>query len=265
MSLRMERIADANDPRLADYRLPAATEPARRDTFVVEGRLLVRKLIASRFALRSVLTTHNGLPEIERALAVRGEGTSVYLAEPDTIARVLGFAFHRGCLAVAARPASPTLDELLVRTRGTVLGLEGVTNPDNIGGVFRNAAAFGADGVVLSPGCGDPLYRKAARVAMGGSLAVPFVHAPDWPAALARFKAAGFALVALVPDADAVELCALRVPARVALLLGAEGEGLSAATRAAADVVATIGMVPGADSLNVATASGIALYHLRAR
>jgi tRNA G18 (ribose-2'-O)-methylase SpoU len=261
VSIRVERIADADDPRLADYRLPSGAERS----FVVEGRLLVRKLIASRFALRSVLTTHAALAEIEPALAPRGEAVPVYVAETDTIARVLGFAFHRGCLAAAERPGSPSLDELLAAAGRLVVGLEGVTNPDNVGGVFRNAAAFGAGGVVLSPGCGDPLYRKAARVAMGGSLAVPFVHAPDWPVALERLKATGFTLVALVPDADAVELRAVRGPARVALLLGAEGEGLGAATRAAADVVATIGMAPGADSLNVATASGIALYQLCAR
>jgi tRNA G18 (ribose-2'-O)-methylase SpoU len=260
----VEPIADADDPRLADYRLPHGTERARGRAFVVEGRLLVRKLIASRFTLRSVLTTHNALAEVERALAARGDAC-VYLAAADTIARVLGFAFHRGCLAAAERPDAPSLETLLAGPARVVLGLEGVTNPDNVGGAFRNAAAFGADGVVLSPGCGDPLYRKAARVAMGGSLAVPFVHAPDWPAALARLRAAGFTLVALVPDADAVELRTLRVPARVALLVGAEGDGLAAATRAAADVVATIGMAPGADSLNVATASGIALYHVCAR
>jgi tRNA G18 (ribose-2'-O)-methylase SpoU len=211
------------------------------------------------------VTTHAALAEIQHALAARGDGASVYVTEADTLARVLGFAFHRGCLAAAARPGSPSLEELLARAGRMVIGLEGVTNPDNVGGVFRNAAAFGAEGVILSPGCGDPLYRKAARVAMGGSLAVPFVETADWPAALARLKEAGFTLVALVPDADAVELRALRVPVRVALLFGAEGEGLGAATRTAADVVATIGMTPGADSLNVATASGIALYHLGVR
>jgi tRNA G18 (ribose-2'-O)-methylase SpoU len=265
VSIRVERIADADDPRLADYRLPNATERARHETFVVEGRLLVQKLIASRFAIRSVVTTHNALAEIERALAARGAAACVYLADADVIARVLGFAFHRGCLAAAERPHSPALDELLAPRARVLLGLEGVSNPDNVGGVFRNAAAFGADGVILSPGCGDPLYRKAARVAMGGSLAVPFVHVPDWPVTLARLKAAGFTLVALVPDAGAVELGALRVPARVALLFGAEGEGLGAATRTAADVLATIGMAPGADSLNVATASGIALHRVCAR
>jgi tRNA G18 (ribose-2'-O)-methylase SpoU len=138
-----------------------------------------------------------------------------------------------------------------------------------VGGVFRNALAFGADAVVLSPGCGDPLYRKALRVSMGAALLTPFAHLSDWRGGLARLRAAGFTLIALTPDPDAVDLAALgrerAVPDRVALLLGAEGEGLDPGTRAAADLAVRIDMEPRADSLNVATAAGIALHHLRQR
>lgn len=261
MHLRVELVGDADDPRLGDYR---DLRSVRRDTFVVESRLLVQKLLASRFRLRSILATEGALADLDGALAPRGGDACVYLAKAGTIQQIVGFAFHGGCLAVAERGDPLGLDDLLADAR-LLVALEGVTNPDNVGGVFRNAAAFGADGVVLAPGCGDPLYPKAARVAMGGSLQVPFVHAPDWLAALARLKAAGFTLVALTPDANAVELDALRVPDRVALVLGAEGEGLGAGSRTAADMVATVGMAAGADSLNVATASGIALYRFRAR
>jgi tRNA G18 (ribose-2'-O)-methylase SpoU len=257
----VEQIDDAEDPRLGDYR---DLRGAGRDTFVVEGRLLVQKLLASRFRLRSILTTRAALADIEAALAQHGGDACVYLTAADTVERLVGFPFHRGCLAAAERGDPLALDDLMRDARLLVV-LEQVTNPDNVGGVFRNAAAFGADGVVLSPGCGDPFYPKAVRVGMGGSLEVPFVHAPDWPAALGRLKDAGFTLVALTPHAGAVEFDELRIPERVALLLGTEGDGITPGTRAAADVVATIGMAPGADSLNVATASGIALHRLRAR
>jgi tRNA G18 (ribose-2'-O)-methylase SpoU len=259
--VRVESIDDAADPRLGDYH---DLRGAARDVFVVEGRLLVRKLLASRFRLRSILTTDAALADIEAVLVQHGGETCAYLATVDTVQRLVGFPFHRGCLAAAERGTPLALADLIPDARLLVV-LEHVTNPDNIGGVFRNAAAFGADGVVLSPGCGDPLYPKATRVAMGGSLEVPFALATDWPAALAHLKDAGFTLVALTPDARAVELDDLRLPERVALLLGTEGDGITPGTRAAADVVATIGMVRGADSLNVATASGIVLHRWRAR
>jgi len=146
-----------------------------------------------------------------------------------------------------------------------LLVLERVTNPDNIGGAFRNAMAFGAGGVVLAPGCSDPLYRRAIRVSMGGTLVVPFTRAEPCPEALARLRGAGFTVVALTPDggADIGELGTSRpVPERVALLLGSEEEGLSAAARAAADLAVAIRMADRGQSLNVATASGIALHRL---
>jgi tRNA G18 (ribose-2'-O)-methylase SpoU len=259
--VHVEQIDDAQDLRLDDYR---ELRGPGRDTFVVEGRLLVQKLLASRFRVRSILTTRAALADLEAALARHGGDASVYLTTAETVERLVGFPFHRGCLAAAERGASLVLADLMPRARLLVV-LEQVTNPDNVGGVFRNAAAFGAEGVVLSPGCGDPFYPKAVRVAMGGSLEVPFVHAPDWPAALGRLKDAGFTLVALTPQAGAVDFDELRVPERVALLLGTESDGVTPDARAAADVVATIGMAPGADSLNVATASGIALHRLRVR
>lgn len=261
MPVRVEAIDAAADPRLADYR---DLRGAARDTFVVEGRILLRKLLASRFRLRSILTTHAARADVEAALAGGGGDADIYLVGVDTIRQLVGFPFHRGCLAAAERGNPLGLDDLLPNAR-LLVALEHVTNPDNVGGVFRNAAAFGADAVILSSQCGDPLYPKATRVAMGGSLEVPFALAHEWPVALAHLKEAGFTLVALTPDARAVELDDLHLPERVALLLGTEGDGLTADTRAAADVEATIGMVRGADSLNVATAAAIALHHVRAR
>ena len=191
------------------------------------------------------------------------DGVPLYVVDEATIRSVVGFAFHRGCLALGERGLPDAMKPLLASHRLVVL--ERVTNPDNVGAVFRHAAALGADGVLLSPGCGDPLYRKAVRVSMGAALRLPFATSTDWPADIDRLRAHGFTLVALTPDGDVdvAELGTSRpVPERVALLLGAEGEGVSPAARAAADVAVAIRMAGRGHSLNVATASGIALHRL---
>ncbi len=255
----VERVRDVDDPRLADYRELRDGERRRRaGTFIAESRQVVRRLLGSRFRARSVLATEAAADDLRDVLA---GGLPVYVAAEATIRRVVGFNFHRGCLAVGERGADLSLDGLL--DARVLLVLEGVTNPDNIGGAFRNAMAFGVGGVVLAPRCSDPLYRKAIRVSMGGTLVVPFAAAASWPEALVRLRERGFTIVALTPDggADIAEFGTSRpVPERVALLLGAEDEGVSAAARAAADVLVAIRMAGGGHSLNVATASGIALH-----
>ena len=212
--------------------------------------------------MRSVLGTAAAVASLGDAL--ERSAARVYVARPETVARVVGFPFHRGCLAAGERPAELGLDALArPRGRRVLVALECVTNPDNVGGVFRNAMAFGADGVLLGPGCADPLYRRALRVSMGGALVTPAATVPDWAEGLAGLRAAGFTIVALTPDPAAVDLTALgAAPERLVLLLGSEGEGLSAASRAATDVQVRIAMAPGVDSLNVATAAGIALHRL---
>jgi tRNA G18 (ribose-2'-O)-methylase SpoU len=259
-----EPIESLEDPRVADYRnLPDPVLRRDRGIFVAEGRLIVRRLLASRFPVRSVLATPAALDGLRDVLA---EGVPVYVARAEVLRGIVGVSFHRGCLAAGERVPEPALQGLLDhgRPRRLLLVLEGISNPDNVGGVFRNALAFGVEGVLLAPGCGDPLYRKAIRVAMGGSLLVPFAALSDWPADLGRIRAAGFTLAALTPDA-ALDIATWEPPARLALLLGAEGNGLGAATRAAADVALRIAMAPGADALNVATAAGIALHRLGGR
>ena len=235
----------------------------RREAFIAEGRLIVGKLLAApRFRVRSALGTASALASLRGGL--EQAGVPVYVARPETLQRIVGFHFHRGCLAAGERRAELGLDVLLQpRGRRILVALEGVTNPDNVGGVFRNAMAFGADGVVLGPGCADPLYRRALRVSMGGALETPFATVFDWPEGFARLRAAAFTIAALTPDRAAADISAFgEVPERLLLLLGSEGEGLSAAARAAADVHVRIPMAPGVDSLNVATAAGIALHRL---
>ena len=166
------------------------------------------------------------------------------------------------------RPAPPSIDAVLADARLVVV-LDGVTNADNVGGVFRNAAAFGADAVLLDAASCDPLYRKAIRTSMAATLHVPFVRltnrTDEWPAALGDLKARGFTIVALTPAGagrDLDEFAALRRPTRLALLFGSEGPGLSAASEAAADHCVRIPISPRVDSLNLAVAAGIALHRL---
>jgi tRNA G18 (ribose-2'-O)-methylase SpoU len=265
--LKIEIIEDPADPRIADYREARDGHLRRPDgLFLAEGRLVVRRLLeASSFRTCSVLSTRRALDDLHDALADRGS-PRVYEASTATIRAIVGFKFHRGCLALGER-GRPTAADEVVAPAGPriVLALEELADPDNVGAVFRNAAAFGAAGVLLSPGCADPLYRKAIRVSMGATLSTPFART-EWVDGLAALRGAGYALVALTPDrrADAIDAVAARgVPSRrLALIVGAEGAGLGQESRAAADLCVRIPMAPGADSLNVATACGIALHRL---
>jgi tRNA G18 (ribose-2'-O)-methylase SpoU len=252
------RIDHPGDPRLADYRaLHDAAGLARRGLFVAEGQLVVRQLLASPFRARSILATDAAFESLSAAVPAV---TPAYVAARELIAAVVGYPFHRGCLALGERGPEPTVDGVLAATPPALVALDDVSNPDNVGGIFRNALAFGAGGMLLSPGCADPLYRKAIRVSLGATLAVPFARVGDWPAGLAALRPAGYGIVALTPAPDAVPVDAVTWPARPVLVVGAEGPGLGAAVRALADVVVTIPMAPGVDSLNASTASGIALH-----
>lgn len=266
-AMKVEIVEDPADPRVADYRDARDGQLRNRAGLLLgEGRLVVRRLLeASRFRVRSLLLTPRALDDL-RDLLARDESPPVYLTSAETIRAVVGFKFHRGCLAAAERgaPLDPTA---LIAPPGarTLLALEELTDPDNVGAVFRNAAAFGAAGVLLSPGCADPLYRKAIRVAMGATLSLPFARI-DWRDGLDRLRAAGYTRLALTPDHDAEDISTLvagGLPSRrLALLVGAEGRGLGAGTRRTAERRVRIPMAADADSLNVATACGIALHRL---
>jgi tRNA G18 (ribose-2'-O)-methylase SpoU len=264
------RVAGPDDPRLAPYR--DLRDPALRRAaglFAVESRLLVRRLLeGGRFRVRSVLLTGAMLDDLAPLLAgVRD--AAVLVADHVTIRSVVGFDFHRGCMALAERAAGPTLDAVLAASPRLVVIGEQLADHDNVGALLRNAWAFGADAVLLGPGSADPFSRKAIRVSAGAALALPVVALADRPADLARLRAAGLTVLALVAAPDAVPLDALGrerpLPPRVAVLVGNEGDGLSPGAVAAADVAVTIPMRPGVDSLNVAVATGIALHHLASR
>lgn len=266
------RITDPEDGRVAAYRqlrenrLARPTADAPHGVFIAEGEKVVRRFAqgASRFGLQSVLLAHARLDRDRAWLAGLPSGTPIYLADRPVMDAVVGFPIHRGVLAAGLRLPDPPLTELLDRAE-TVLVLEGLANHDNMGGIFRVAAALGRNPLILlDPTSCDPLYRKAIRVSMGHALAVPFARLEGWPEGLAMLEQVGFETVGLGLSGDAVAMHAWQPSGgRVAWLLGAEGPGLSGHALAAVQRVVRIEMEPGVDSLNVVTAAAIALQGTR--
>ncbi|GAC1588214.1 MAG: RNA methyltransferase [Acidimicrobiales bacterium] len=264
-------IDDPADPRLADYIGLTDTDLRRRieheggrGMFIAEGVLVVRELLLSPYPLRSVLVTPARYQQLADVLDA--VDAPVYLATRPVMKAVTGFDIHRGAVASADRlPLPPPAELLHSATRIAVL--EGLNDHENLGVLFRNAAAFGIDAVLLDPTCADPLYRRAVRVSMGHVLRVPFGRLLHWPDGLLDLRQAGFDVVALTPGRESVEIEELdryRRTGRVAVLVGAEGPGLSAGAMAAASVCARIPMAPGVDSLNVAAAAAIAFHRIAA-
>jgi tRNA G18 (ribose-2'-O)-methylase SpoU len=258
-------VASLSDPRIEDYRNVPDPELLRsRGIFIAEGRHVVRRLLTeSRFTTRSILLTPSAQESLSDLLS-RYEGIPTFVVTQDAMNAITGFNIHRGCLAIGERLPLPSWEWLAGGARLLVV-LEHVSNADNVGAIFRNAAAFGVDAVLLGPSCADPLYRKAIRTSMGAALRLPFARMEDWPGALHRLRAQGVRLIALTPSADARALEAGRQPIRTAVLVGHEGQGLSDAALSAADVRVRIPMAAGVDSLNVATATAIALYAMAER
>jgi tRNA G18 (ribose-2'-O)-methylase SpoU len=266
------QIRDFGDPRLSDYQnLKDATLAARRGRFIVEGRVNLEVLLArSAHRPASILLSERAYGSMQTNLNALQPACPVYVADQPLLDRVVGFSIHRGVLAACARGRALDPIELarnLLDREPTprIVVLERVINHDNVGGIFRNAMALGARAVVLCPETCDPLYRKSIRTSMGGALCVPFARASDWPGALGRLRELGYEIVALDPSESGIGSDALD-PASLgptALLLGSEGPGLSDAALSQADRRLRIEMEPGVDSLNVATATGIALHALR--
>ena len=220
---------------------------------IADGRNHVRSLLLSEAARR----------DLEPELGRLAENVPVYVCAARDFLTITGFDIHRGCLALVRRPAILSAENVL-RTARVVVVLEAVANADNVGGVFRNAAAFGADAVLLSPSCCDPLYRKAIRTSMGATLQVPFARVADWPRGLAPLGAGGFTIVGLTPrgPAQSLDSFAASRPARIALLVGNEGAGLSREAEAAAHHLVRVPIRPDVDSLNLVVATGIVLSRL---
>ena len=260
----IERVG-IDDSRLEDYRNVRDPESLRRrGLFVAEGRLVVERLLerSECYDVKSFLLNEPSFASLEPLLE-KASGVPIYVCPTAELESIVGFNLHRGCLAIANRPRESTVAEVISRAT-TVVVLEAIADADNVGAVFRNASAFGG-GVVLSPTCCDPLYRKAIRTSMGAVFRTPFARAREWPGDLARIRHAGFTLAALTPREPATPLEAFagaQRPRKIALMVGTEGRGLSEEADAVADVRIRIAMQPGVDSLNLATAAAIALYQL---
>ncbi|MGV0603017.1 TrmH family RNA methyltransferase [Mycolicibacterium sp. XJ1904] len=258
-------VDDPSDPRLDDFRDLNSVDrrpdlPTGKGLVIAEGVLVVQRMLASRFAPRAMMGTDRRLQELAGDLA--GVSAPYYRVPADVMAEVVGFHLNRGVLASASRPRELTVAEVLNGAR-TVAVLEGVNDHENLGSIFRNAAGLGVDAVVFGTGCADPLYRRAVRVSMGHALLVPYAWAPSWPDDLELLRDNGFRLLAMTPAptagtlADAMSSVA---DGKVAILVGAEGPGLTERTMRAADLRVRIPMSRGTDSLNVATAAALAFY-----
>jgi tRNA G18 (ribose-2'-O)-methylase SpoU len=259
-------IEDVADARLDDFRNLSTADrrpdrPGGRGFVIAEGTVVVRRLLTSDYPVRALLGMERRFRELEPELAT--VPVPAYITSAAAMAEVVGFHLNRGVLAVADRAPQPPVEEILLRSR-MVAVLEGVGDHENLGAMFRNAAAFGVDGVLLGAGCADPLYRRSVRVSMGNVLRVPFAALEPWPSGLAKLRESGFRIAALTPRDDSVILREVG-GGKVALLLGSEGPGLTPEALAAADMAVRIPMAAGVDSLNVATAAAVAFYELAGR
>lgn len=259
---RLTEVTDVDDNRVDDFRDLSTADrrpdrPGGRGLVIAEGVVVVERLLDSPYPLRAVFGVRR---RVEQLVDQIPEHVPVYVADADVMARVVGFHLNRGVLAVADR--APELDPATLAS-GTqrIAALEGVGDHENLGSLFRNAAALGVDGLLLGAGCPDPLYRRSVRVSMGHVLRTPFARTRAWPQDLKLLREAGFRIAALTPSADAVPIGDTALSGgRVAVLLGSEGPGLSAEALEAADVAVRIPMAAGVDSLNVATSAAIAFH-----
>jgi tRNA G18 (ribose-2'-O)-methylase SpoU len=258
-------IDTQDDPRLSVYRnVPDADLLTRHGLFVAEGRLVVRRLLAdSTLSAQSVMVTEVAMESLADVLLTR-DGLPIYVVPQQVMNAITGFNIHRGCLAIGERPPQRSLVDLATNTRRLV-AMERVGNADNVGAIFRSAAALGAEGILVGPSCTDPLYRKAIRTSMAAALTMPFADAQPWPGVLRDLHTEGWTVIAMTPSPAALPLADVAEIVRgqrTVVLVGHEGEGLSSDSIAASSYQARIPIAAGVDSVNVATAVAIALYEL---
>jgi len=265
-SARLIEITDPGDPRIAEFTSIRERDlTGRHGQFVAEGTVVLSMLAkahgrAGAVRAEKLLLLNNRVAGLSELIGQFSPDVPVYVASAAVLDAIAGFHLHRGVLALGSRTVPPDLDAMIAGLPEDALVLVGcgISNHDNIGALFRNAAGFTADAVLLDATCCDPLYRKALRVSVGSVLTMPYARQESAEAVLGALAQAGFEIWALSP-AGAVEIGAIAPGRRVALVMGTEGEGLPAAIldhfRSA-----RIAQAPGLDSLNVGTASGIALY-----
>ncbi len=258
-------ITDLADPRLTDYAhlTDVALKKARgteHGLYIAESAIVVQRALRAGHRPRSVLAL-GGVLDDARALV--GPDVPIFSGSAELLEQLTGYLLHRGLIASMHRPELPSPQSLLATARRVVI-LENVADPTNVGAIFRSVAAIGADAVLVTPRCSDPFYRRAIRVSMGTVLQVPWSRLGDWGSTRELLVASGFHIAALALTRDAVSLreFAASAPDRVALVLGAEGDGLTPEAVSAADTVVQIPMAHGIDSLNVAATAAVAMYAL---
>jgi len=258
-------ISDLSDPRLADFahRTDVALKNGSRTEhglYIAESALVLERALRAGHSPRSVLALGG---TVDEAVALVGPDVPVFSGPSELLAELTGYLLHRGLIASMHRPPLPTVESLLDGARRVVV-LENVVDPTNVGAIFRSVAAIGADAVLVTPRCSDPFYRRAIRVSMGTVLQVPWTRVGDWTSTRDVLAASGFHIAALALTDDAVSLkeFARDAPEKVALVLGTEGEGLTAEAIAAADSIVQIPMAHGIDSLNVAATAAVAMFAL---
>ena len=259
-SLDLPGLADYS--QLTDVALRRKSEPAG-GLYIAESTKVIARALEAGHRPRSVLLQEQWLPDALELLADWPE-VPIYVGAASVLEELTGYNLHRGALAAMHRPVLAPVSELIRDARRIVI-LENIVDHTNVGAIFRSVAGLGADAVLITPRCADPLYRRSVRVSMGTVLQVPWTRLPEWDEAVPLLHDAGFHLAALALADNAVSLddFAIDPPERLAIVLGAEGDGLSRQALGVADTVVTIPMLHGVDSLNVASASAVALYALR--
>jgi len=265
--MQLIHISDLLDPgltdfaRLTDVALRRVSEPAG-GLYIAESTKVISRAIGAGHRPRALLLLEQWLSDV--GPLVEDLDIPVFVGPPALLEQLTGFNLHRGALASMHRPQLLPAAELIAHARLIVM-IEDVVDHTNVGAIFRAAAGLGADAVLVTPRCADPLYRRSVRVSMGTVMQVPWTRLPEWPEAAEILHTAGFHIAALALSDTAVDLdrFAARPPERLAILVGTEGDGLSQAAINAADSVVTIPMMHGVDSLNVASASAVALWALR--
>ncbi|MES2171522.1 MAG: RNA methyltransferase, partial [Actinomycetota bacterium] len=242
------------------HRTDVALKKTAGGIYIAESALVLERAIRAGHRPRSVLALGGAVDE---AVALVGSVVPVFSGPGELIEQLTGYLLHRGLIAAMDRPQQPSVTALLASSRRVVV-LENVVDPTNVGAIFRSVAAIGADAVLVTPRCSDPLYRRAIRVSMGTVLQVPWARVGDWESTARLLAASGFHIAALALAADAVSLRDFVPPEKLALVLGTEGDGLTAEAIAVADTVVKIPMMHGIDSLNVAAASAVAMWALSA-
>jgi tRNA G18 (ribose-2'-O)-methylase SpoU len=266
--MKLVRLENLDSDDLRDYRdltdvvLRRLSEPAG-GLYIAESPKVIERALRAGHRPRSVLTIDKWLPEVEELVAGQDPDLPVYVGPAELLESLTGFNLHRGALAAMHRPALRSVAETVAGATRIIV-LEDIVDHTNVGAIFRSVAGLGADAVLITPRCADPLYRRSVRVSMGTVLQIPWTRLPEWPEGRTVLAELGFSLaaLALAPDALTLDEYAAAAPEKIALVVGTEGDGLSRAALEAADAIVTIPMMHGVDSLNVASASAVALYAL---